>query len=340
MTKWRVAVGSGLVVLVAVAVAWCAVATDARMYFASDKNGQNPVTNVKEGDQIFIVVDDPDENIDCDLREKIWTDVKIMDPKTGAYIVWESYSSCTLNAPDGYKGKTGCTTKGDYLEETGADTGLFVSRHAFQIGTREDFGHAVGHPQRDPCRRQRRDSRRTSSGATTSTPRCDFRRPLIADTERFGPRARPASGDNYLHTAVSASAARAPIPGIVPGTGLAVMPASARFVTIASEFLVGTSPNGGYLVGRFENMDTLIGMYQDSERHEGRGGRAAEDHRHRVEHHLGLGDLQGRPRRGDDHGDRPGREPRLQQDRVRPGFHPGEPRILESCELKHLQTSH
>ena len=147
MTKWRVAVGSGLVVLVAVAVAWCAVATDARMYFASDKNGQNPVTNVKEGDQIFIVVDDPDENIDCDLREKIWTDVKIMDPKTGAYIVWESYSLHARRRR--VQGKAGCTTV-NYLEETGADTGLFVSRRAFQVGTREDYAvkpfntHIVG----------------------------------------------------------------------------------------------------------------------------------------------------------------------------------------------------
>ena len=32
-----------------------------------------------------------DMNINCDLRDKIWTDIKIMDPKTGAYIVWNSY---------------------------------------------------------------------------------------------------------------------------------------------------------------------------------------------------------------------------------------------------------
>ena len=65
-----------------------AFATDAQMYFSSDKNGEDRVTQVREGDEIWIVVIDPDEDIDCDVRDKVWTDIKVMDPKTGAYITW------------------------------------------------------------------------------------------------------------------------------------------------------------------------------------------------------------------------------------------------------------
>ena len=247
MTKCRVVVGTGLVLLAAVAVAWCAVATDARMYFASDKNGQNPVTNVKEGDQIFIVVDDPDENIDCDLREKIWTDVKIMDPKTGAYIVWESYSSCTLNAPNGYKGKAGCTTKGDYLEETGADTGLFVSRRAFQVGTREDYAiqplstHIVG-----PYHH---------STAVTLTDfkwgHYDYADVLGEKSTKFTPS---INGDTRGWFGADSSNHLVFTAGLDTGSP-AVLP---------SELLNDRAPTATkWLVGRFENMDTLIGMYQD-----------------------------------------------------------------------------
>ena len=129
--------------VVAMLVTLSAAATTAEMYFASDKNGQNRVTNVQEGTEIWIVVYDPDENIDCDVRDKIWTDVKVMDPKTGAYIVWVSYEDETGD-PAGqpyndsdyvpYKGHYPGNSAGwlgaDYLEETGADTGLFVSSAA------------------------------------------------------------------------------------------------------------------------------------------------------------------------------------------------------------------
>ena len=122
-----------------------ALASSAEMYFAIDKNGGNRVTNVQEGTSIWIVVFDPDENIDCDVRDKIWTDVKIMDPKTGAYIVWVSYkdehgdaqSNLYKNDLDRFEpylghfpGNPGWLG-GDYLEETGADTGVFVSKRSF-----------------------------------------------------------------------------------------------------------------------------------------------------------------------------------------------------------------
>ncbi len=125
-------------------------ATNAELYFASDKNGQNRVTNVQEGSQVWIVVYDPDENIDCDVRDKIWTDVKVMDPKTGAYIDWalrdrERATDVDRSRPTDYY-HTGalprrppCRSDVDYFEETGADTGLFVSSQPIQIGTRLDY---------------------------------------------------------------------------------------------------------------------------------------------------------------------------------------------------------
>jgi len=108
-----------------------AFATDAQMYFSSDKNGQNRVTNIQEGDEIWIVVIDNDENIDCDIRDKIWTDVKLGDPKTGASMIWAIGEEGDYDA--------------DYLEETGADTGVFVSKRAFQVGSRESY--AAGNPE-------------------------------------------------------------------------------------------------------------------------------------------------------------------------------------------------
>jgi hypothetical protein len=247
MAKWRVAVGSGLVLLVTVAVAWCAVATDARMYFASDKDGQNPVTNIEEGNSIWICVYEPDENIDCDLRDKIWTDVKIMDPKTGAYIVWESFSSCTLGAPDGYKGRAGCTTQGDYLEETGADTGLFVSQRAFQVGTRESYAvrplgtHIVG-----PYH---------YNASVTLTDfkwgHYDYADVRGENSTKFTPT---INGDTRGWFGADGSHHLVFTEGLCKGSQ-AVLPSELRNgrAKTATE----------WLVGRFENMDTLIGMYQD-----------------------------------------------------------------------------
>ena len=182
--KWRLAaLAVALCVLAAGMGVW---ATDAEIYLASDKNGQNRVTNLQEGDEVFIVVYDPDENIDCDIRDKFWTDIKIIDPKTGAIINWMSLPAYDPldDGPDPepmteemgwelyihgqevdlfwdegfdvplphrghYPGNTAGSTLFDYMEETGADTGLFVSKRSFQIGARvnwdnrEDHAHVV-----------------------------------------------------------------------------------------------------------------------------------------------------------------------------------------------------
>lgn len=113
-----------MAILLMTLFALSAFATDAEVYFASDKNGQHRVTMIQEGDEVWVAVYDPDQNIDCDVRDKMWPDIKIMDPKTGAYIVW--------NPEEDDLGS-------DYFEETGADTGLFVSKRSFQMGTREGF---------------------------------------------------------------------------------------------------------------------------------------------------------------------------------------------------------
>ena len=127
----------GVLAVIAIAAvalfALSAFATDAQMYFSSDKNGQNRVTNIQEGDEIWIVVIDNDKNDDCDIRDKMSPDLKLMDPKTGAYIVW-----------DGVPGAADPTAH-DYLEETGADTGVFVSVRAFQVGTRESYASGEPH---------------------------------------------------------------------------------------------------------------------------------------------------------------------------------------------------
>ncbi len=126
-------------------------ATTAELYFSSDKNGQNRVTRVGEGDSVWIVVVDKDENIDCDVRDKIWTNVTLVDPKTGAMLVWASFAEDGHDAGDyffadptyrpylGHSPGTPGSLAYDYLEETGKDTGIFVSHRSFHIGSRASF---------------------------------------------------------------------------------------------------------------------------------------------------------------------------------------------------------
>jgi hypothetical protein len=132
-------------VLIVGGVVWSAAASDARLYFSSDRNGQDRVTSIQEGDSVWIVVHDPDENIDCDARDKFWTDVKLMDPKTGANVDWESWEDDADIDPYDYVGRDGSTAHGHFFEETGADTGVFVSNVPFRIGRRIDWEIERGH---------------------------------------------------------------------------------------------------------------------------------------------------------------------------------------------------
>jgi len=144
--KKRLGVLSVVTILVMAFFALSAAASNSELYFSSDKNGQTRVTNVQEGSQVWMVVHDPDENIDCDVRDKFWTDAKVFDPKTGAYINWAFAPHRVTDdvaAYGGYKpGHNPGTTVPSgivYFEETGADTGLFVSSQPMQIGTRLDY---------------------------------------------------------------------------------------------------------------------------------------------------------------------------------------------------------
>ena len=127
--KKIVILGSVVPIFVVVVLTLACWATDAEMYFASDLNGQNRVTSIQEGDEIWICVYDPDENINCDFQDKIFTDIRLVDPKTNAWLAWNNTGDLT----------------GNYLEETGGNTGLFVSNEAFAVGARRaDWSHGTG----------------------------------------------------------------------------------------------------------------------------------------------------------------------------------------------------
>ena len=228
--KKRYIVGSVIVLLLVALFALAAFATSAEIYFSSDKNGANRVTNVQEGDQVWICVYDPDQNIDCDLRDKMWPDIKLFDPKTGAYIVWNPVKN---------------DLSSDYLEETGPDTGLFVSKRAFQIGTRYSldlgnprlFTHVVDVPV---------------NGATD-----DFQWGHYMYVDNDNGDIWAGVNNTYPDNRVSFS-----------GGGVGTDPATDfGFMNYMNATPVGPDANNigteQYLIGRFENMDTLVGMYQD-----------------------------------------------------------------------------
>ncbi|MFC2095941.1 T9SS type A sorting domain-containing protein [Candidatus Bipolaricaulota bacterium] len=221
----RAGVLVGIAIVAVALFTLSAFATDAKMYLSSDKNGQNRVTNIQEGDEIWIVIIDNDENIDCDVRDKMWPEIKLLDSKTGAYIVWN---------PD----EPG---QGDYLEETGADTGVFVSWRAFQIGTRESF--AAGTPELHTH--------------VVDVPEADG----TTDDFMWG---------HYIYADESSAVYAYPdirswvAPGPLFTEGLMSPSLSWRgFAILPSYWLGNASQADEYLIGRFENMDTLIGMYQD-----------------------------------------------------------------------------
>ena len=242
--RWTVA---ALITVLFIAASFLVVwASDSEMYFSTDKNGENRITQVHEGDEIWIVVIDPDEDTDCDVRDKVWTDVKVMDTKTGAHIVWKSYeaSDGTGGVEHGdpafvpHKGHWPGASAGwlgaDYLEETSNSTGVFVSSRPFMIGTRVSFD--------DGGQNQAHIVGPYTEGADGSVVPTDF---------EWG---------GYLYAA----------------------PDQRIWVNRKQEFILSTAdgfafpddqayvpPGDGvaegqdYMLGRFENMDTLIGLYVD-----------------------------------------------------------------------------
>ena len=125
-----------MVTLLAVAaVGKCAGA--AEMYFAGDEAGEARISQIQEGTRAWVAVDDPDQNHDSSRRERIWADIVIMDPHTGAHANWDTggyYGADASLAVD--------TT--DFLVETDPDSGFFVSSRAFRIGSRENCADRTG----------------------------------------------------------------------------------------------------------------------------------------------------------------------------------------------------
>ncbi|MFC2095499.1 hypothetical protein ACFLSW_03565, partial [Candidatus Bipolaricaulota bacterium] len=222
---------TGVMIIIAIAAmalfTLSAFATDAQMYFSSDKNGQNRVTNIQEGAEIWIVVIDNDQNIDCDIRDKMSPDVKIMDVKTGAYIVW-----------DWQDDREGIPTDFDYLEETGADTGVFVSSRAFQVGRREDYDipqlstHIVDLPDGGILDDFQWGNWEYVDDSGTQNSFADQREWLD-----FGPEFHRVEGPQLPQ------------------------PNQIWYADLVSHIYEPQPYN--YVIGRFENMDTLIGLYQD-----------------------------------------------------------------------------
>jgi len=226
---YRTRRGTAAFLLLTLLLGWCARASDAELYFSPDKNGQDRVRRIQEGDSIWIVVHDPDENVDCDVRDKFWTDVKLMDPKTGANVDWESWEDDADVDPYDYVGRDGSIAHGHFFEETGADTDLFVSNVPFRIGRRIDWETERGHTHWVGFDFDGYDA----AGRL-------FNREL-GDWYYFG--------ETFFGT------------GIREMFSLEIDPEYAPFVGVmkAGIFLVLYGP----LHGWFENMDTLVGLIQD-----------------------------------------------------------------------------
>ena len=261
--KARWAVAAFVAVLFVASSFLVVLATDAQMYFATDKNGENRITQVQEGDEIWIVVIDPDEDSDCDVRDKVWTDVKVMDTKTGAHIVWKSYideNGVDTTVPaDGagdlvfhgdadytpHKGHWPGVSAGwlgaDYLEETGSSTGVFVSSRPFMIGTRVAFdedgrhhAHIVG-PYDGPI-----------AGPVEPT-----------DFEWGGYLYADGDGDDHGDDRIWVDHEQL---FVVSTNAGATFPDGDAYLPPGNAAAPGAED---YILGRFENMDSLIGLYID-----------------------------------------------------------------------------
>ena len=251
---------SVVTILVATLFALSAWASDAELYFATDSNGQNRVTAIQEGDSVWIAVYDPDENIDCDVRDKIWTDIKVMDPKTGAYIVWISYPAAGPAVGFEYGAAGYVPFQGhlpgnapghlqyDYLEETGADTGLFVSRRAFQVGTRENFANPMLHTHVVD------NNAHPDPGGFGVVGLQDFQ---FGHYQYFGNK-------NVAGAPMRRGWWDAVAPFPTHNAGTPGMPwINIPTWQLPNPAITGAGARADYLVGRFENNDTLTALYID-----------------------------------------------------------------------------
>ncbi|UCF10827.1 MAG: hypothetical protein JSW65_03870 [Candidatus Bipolaricaulota bacterium] len=241
-----------------VLAAWVTVsATDAEMYFSADRNGEQRVTEIREGSELWLVVYDPDEDIDCDVRDKIWTDIKVVDAKTGAYIVWDSVPHGGEPSSDPphrghFPGNDAGSLAYDYLEETGAKTGLFASKRPFQFGSRVSFSsnprlhaHITGPYGGSPgAAVVPTDFQWGGYLYSDLIPRDGFGDDRVWVSPFFA-AAPPAFWYEFVDSTLPATHVP-PGAAFLPGD----IPAVAEFQT-------------DYTLGRLENMDTIMGLYQD-----------------------------------------------------------------------------
>ena len=246
--KKRLAVLSAVTLLVLALFALSAWAKNAEMWFSTNKLGTDKKTEIQEGDEVWIVILDSDKNLDSDLLDKISPDLKIMDPKTGAYIVWNSWDARGADNTDGV------ITNYDYLEETAKGSGMFVSNRPFQVGTRESFDlgeHGVD------------EYDRFTHVVDNTTPVDDF---------QWGHYLYGALG---ITDGIPASFVNPDLLGYFTKPAPGPDPVGVDGVFGDGEtWTEGLLGNGimphddgvtdAYMIGRFENMDTLVGMYQDT----------------------------------------------------------------------------
>jgi len=253
-----VLVAAGALLLAAWVVCW---SSDAEMYFAADKNGEERVTEIREGSEVWLAVYDPDEDSDCDVRDKVWTEIKVVDAKTGAYIVWDSRpagGAVAVRPPyhGHWPGNTAGSLTNDYLEETGASTGVFTSSRPFQFGSRVSFAsdprlhaHIVGPYQRLPL------------GVTPTDFQWGGYLYAEADGNGFGDDrvwvTPNAAGPIAFYNLVNATIPVSHTPNTLP-------PLFGAVAFLPGE-VVGAALGVDYTLGRFENLDTIMGLYEDQD---------------------------------------------------------------------------
>jgi len=210
------------------------------MYLSYWQDGSGDSGWVQEGDALWICVRDDDANVDPAVRETIWADVRLLDMNTGASLEWIShdsrgaggtgspYGSADYQPFIGHSGKTPGDPSADCLIETTPDSGLFVSRRAVRIGTRED-------PE---------DLEAPAGNTHTLVAR--------GDAGVFAPlRHGGFVYEDGVRGWVDASLAFVHAVDALPGLTGSVLPSDAA-----------AAPRPGVpLAGRVENMDTLVGMY-------------------------------------------------------------------------------
>jgi len=133
--KKRYVIGSMIAILIMAFFAMSALASaNSQVWLSKDKTGYPEVTEIKEGDTVWVVVKETNHGNLCCL-DRIYTQILLYDVKTGAYLDWD-------NPVD---------ESGNYLLETAVDSNLFVSNVAFEIGARanitsgaEDWTHTPG----------------------------------------------------------------------------------------------------------------------------------------------------------------------------------------------------